>query len=452
MRKFHLVTYSSGLGLRPGPRVFLNSWKHCVGSTPVILGSDKYEDAICIDADPGPGGPILGRWKPFAEFVESLPADEGVLFADFRDVAFMRSPVQDLYRLLGDKSMLFFSEHQTTGQHAWCADQALRMTHLTGSPNPLNQLEINGGVIFGNQPAMLKFCRHMQEQAEKVHKLGIDISDQPIITRWAHANSATSAICTDHRVYCHGELVAASRWPASVPPESCAIFHQYDRHPGLDTRVMAKWLTPQDRNQCLPEVVIAHYQESLDWIRGRFPLNKITVYSKGPTPPKEYLKLPNVGFEAHTWFHHFAERYDTLAPITICLQGNPLAHIAADQARIFKTLNSLNGRDFSFFPIATLGHGKHQFPDGRPHHTRIPKKNPTSLGEICIAAETQKLWRTLFKQPPPHLWHSFYSGQFAVHKDRVHARPQEFYSLGRNLIKTKADACTAERFWWKVFS
>ncbi|MGL1148113.1 hypothetical protein ACSTLH_00765, partial [Vibrio parahaemolyticus] len=36
--------------------------------------------------------------------------------------------------------------------------------------------------------------------------------------------------------------------------------------------------------------------------------------------------LPNVGREAHTWIHHIIERYETLSPYTLFLQGNPLDH------------------------------------------------------------------------------------------------------------------------------
>jgi Protein of unknown function (DUF3431) len=78
------------------------------------------------------------------------------------------------------------------------------------------------------------------------------------------------------------------------------------------------------------EMVIARYNESLDWIKQE-PFNRypIIIYNKGnntnfATTDKvqKVISLKNVGKCDHTYFHHIVNRYDNLADITIFLPGS----------------------------------------------------------------------------------------------------------------------------------
>lgn len=73
------------------------------------------------------------------------------------------------------------------------------------------------------------------------------------------------------------------------------------------------------------ELVIARYQEPLDWL-GRVPSNvRVTAYDKSGDAGAS--ALPNVGREAHTYAHHVATRYDDLAAVTYFVQGDPFPHV-----------------------------------------------------------------------------------------------------------------------------
>lgn len=73
------------------------------------------------------------------------------------------------------------------------------------------------------------------------------------------------------------------------------------------------------------DLVIAHYNEPLEWLSSFSRL--ATVYSKGELPKepsiyREVKILPNWGRESHTYLHHIVQNYDTLADVTLFLQGN----------------------------------------------------------------------------------------------------------------------------------
>lgn len=78
------------------------------------------------------------------------------------------------------------------------------------------------------------------------------------------------------------------------------------------------------------EMVIARYNESLDWIKQE-PFNRypIIIYNKGNNTEfamtdkvKKVISLKNVGKCDHTYFHHIVNRYDNLADVTIFLPGS----------------------------------------------------------------------------------------------------------------------------------
>jgi hypothetical protein len=71
------------------------------------------------------------------------------------------------------------------------------------------------------------------------------------------------------------------------------------------------------------EIVVAHYSEDLDWL---LPVaNDATIYGKGEAPQSTNfspaINLPNIGRESHTYLHHIVENYDSLARISMFLQG-----------------------------------------------------------------------------------------------------------------------------------
>jgi hypothetical protein len=178
------------------------------------------------------------------------------------------------------------------------------------------------------------------------------------------------------------------------------------------------------------QFVVARYGESIEWTRG-LP-HPVLIYNKGIFDIEGAERLPNIGFEAQTFLHHFADRYDDLAEVTICLQGDPFPHVRGGLAAIFQAIEPIPLERFTFLPLARWG--DHQRPDGLPAHAGLGPAN-------------DRLWLEAKGHLPPNLWHSWYGGQFAVHRNLIHRHPREFWRRLSQLVITKEDACALERLW-----
>lgn len=81
-------------------------------------------------------------------------------------------------------------------------------------------------------------------------------------------------------------------------------------------------------------IVIARYNESLDWLDTCLTPQQrrsVLIYNKGPDPVSSQIKtLPNVGREAHTYLTYIIENYDNLPERVYFLQGDPFPHLQFD--------------------------------------------------------------------------------------------------------------------------
>lgn len=97
-------------------------------------------------------------------------------------------------------------------------------------------------------------------------------------------------------------------------------------------KVLNHYLNSKDIIEPSFEVVIARYNEDLNWAIKEFGTNtKVTVYNKGLDDlelPDNFtvIKLINIGREAHTYFYHIIKNYNMLADIILFLQGHPYEH------------------------------------------------------------------------------------------------------------------------------
>lgn len=88
----------------------------------------------------------------------------------------------------------------------------------------------------------------------------------------------------------------------------------------------------QGMNQSKLELVVANYEENLDWISTIPPslYDKLTIYNKGSY--KNYSQfiqkgartydLHNVGREGHTYLYHIVNNFDNLSEVTMFLPGS----------------------------------------------------------------------------------------------------------------------------------
>lgn len=220
-----------------------------------------------------------------------------------------------------------------------------------------------------------------------------------------------------------------------------------------------------------PELVIARYREDLSWLRALgLPA---TVYNKGPelapgvlTPQAwpsgaRVIPLPNIGREAHTFLTHIINEYEQLPEWTAFLQGDPFAHLAPPQeprpspAELRQKLMDLValGRPFAglaWFRLRCDGLG-------RPHDLADPAKEGRWKGwgkDIPVA----QVFEALFDAPAPQEFIARApTGNMLVRRERILARPLEFYRRALELVLADADDArntghAFERLWQAVFA
>ena len=192
------------------------------------------------------------------------------------------------------------------------------------------------------------------------------------------------------------------------------------------------------------ELVVARYTEDLRWLR-RVPREfRVTVYDKHPDEPYPgSVRLPNVGRESHTYFWHLAQRYDSLAPLTVFCQGRPFDH-AYD---FHTTLKELAAAPEGRAAFQWLGHIV-DTDDNRGRRLFVPwSKNPAGH-ELDIDG----FHRQLFGRPGPATYTFRLGAQFAVAGDLARGRSRQFWERAAELAAQFPEGphCL-ERMWDRVF-
>ncbi|MVM35138.1 DUF3431 domain-containing protein [Spirosoma sp. HMF4905] len=197
----------------------------------------------------------------------------------------------------------------------------------------------------------------------------------------------------------------------------------------------------------MPELVVAHYTENLNWLRNVPAGLQKTIYSKGPDHSLEHtvIPLPNVGREAHTYLHHIVNRYDSLAEWTIFCQGKPFDHAY----NFKKTL-----RDIVADPLTLeekqfhwLGH-LIDTDDDQGHRLF----QPWSKNEDGRGLDLRGFHYALFDTGGPLTYTFVLGAQFVIHRNLLRQKPVSFYKRALDVSVSFPDAAHCfERSWDRVF-
>lgn len=191
------------------------------------------------------------------------------------------------------------------------------------------------------------------------------------------------------------------------------------------------------------ELVIAHYNENLNWLRGVPATIKKTIYSKAENELDiQHMSLPNIGREAHTYLHHLVSRYDSLTDYTIFCQGKPFDH-AYD---FHTTLRTLASGELPSEPFVWLGHIiDTDTSDGNLF--RQWSKNESNEG-LDLAGFHQNL----FDKPGSETYPFALGAQWIITRKLVQKQPKSFYQKAFDLSVSFPHAAHCyERMWDKVF-
>jgi hypothetical protein len=190
------------------------------------------------------------------------------------------------------------------------------------------------------------------------------------------------------------------------------------------------------------ELVVARYNEDLAWLK-RVPKEfRITVYDKGDGSSGG-IRLKNEGREAHTYLHHLAERYASLANVTVFVQGHPFDH-APDLHKQLKGYADCTDTVADFYWLGFLA----DTDDPRGRRLFVPwSKNPERQ-----ELQLDEFHRELFGEPGPEAYRFFVGAQFAVTRATARRRPWEFYRKASALaVQFPLAPHCFERCWDHVF-
>lgn len=198
------------------------------------------------------------------------------------------------------------------------------------------------------------------------------------------------------------------------------------------------------------QIIIARYNENLDWVKKLIDKYDIFIYNKQKGIPKEiekfvkekkirYEELDNVGRESHTYFHHILKERNSFANKLFFTQAEPFDHIDpnndnASPEFFYDQLDDFFNGEYDF-----KGYGKKRFIWSRG----IGNKTPTM----------EKLWGDLFDEKLEE--HEFNNGGiFGVKKELILNRSKDFYKYCLKSLeydKNPMEGFCYERLWSCIF-
>jgi len=211
------------------------------------------------------------------------------------------------------------------------------------------------------------------------------------------------------------------------------------------------------------EIVIARYNENIDWILyPEFKNFKITCYNKGSNINLSFpsnikiINLPNVGKCDHTYLYHIINNYNYLTPVTIFIPGSWLdPHKIVYSNRLLNTV--INTQNTVFIGPYTNSVYKDLY------YFTLDEWETTNYNNKSLNNE-----KKLFLSPirPFGKWYEqlfntnininviTYLSMFAVHKNHIIQHPISYYQNIINFINTHSNPEVGhyiERSWGAIF-
>jgi hypothetical protein len=197
------------------------------------------------------------------------------------------------------------------------------------------------------------------------------------------------------------------------------------------------------------QVVVARYNESIDWL-SMFKQSRVHIYNKGsPLPKSQYnvVELPNVGREAHTYLQYVVDNYHKLPDVIFFTQGRIDDHVEPLTKKfVFDTYIYIDKvcKRVSFDAI-TSGFNENRLLEWKGELA------PAS----CDALEFYKRYIG-DGEDVPYPAFIYWAGIFSVKKERILSRPLSFYKTLLALPELQHSNCEVahyfERMWFYVFN
>jgi hypothetical protein len=205
------------------------------------------------------------------------------------------------------------------------------------------------------------------------------------------------------------------------------------------------------------QVIIARYREDVAWAQD-IGYDYI-VYDKGGDLPGNAVPLPNIGREGHTYMTHIVRHYESLADVTVFVQGDPFDHISEQGRGTVPMLRSMIedvvDRRVPFMGLAWFRLKCDRL--GHPHELAAVHNDGKWIGlsrDIPVGATFESLFNA---SCPDQVIARGASGCFCVRAERIRTRPKAFYEHAVRLFEADPDDLgntghAFERLWQFVFN
>lgn len=207
------------------------------------------------------------------------------------------------------------------------------------------------------------------------------------------------------------------------------------------------------------EIVVAHYNEDLSWLKDE--VDACSIYSKGGdknAPQYPHHKLPNIGREGHTYLYHIIKRYDTLADVTIFLQGRIDDHINISLGEIIERSLKTRDGEVTTFPFRELE--RFDDWDGIPWEEYPCWEKWSSMPCVRATKTPAQYWQQFFPGAKVPASVGYPPGAlFAIRKSTIQQYPRSFYQtiqeeffLGKMTHVNPETGHFLERFWLAIWN
>lgn len=208
------------------------------------------------------------------------------------------------------------------------------------------------------------------------------------------------------------------------------------------------------------KIVISRYNEPLDWLKKKVFHYPYIVYNKGPNSEfyksnyfDKEIKLKNVGREAHCYFTHIIQNYDTLDDITFFVPGS--LDSKNKYTRSVKLMKEFNGDTFSCVrePVFEK-HKNFKIDDYLCTNKKNSALNPDSTIKKSKTRPFGKWYNKTFKQPHKKSTCFTANSIFALTKETIRRKPKSYYETLLKQIDhhhNPEEVHYFERAWETVF-
>lgn len=190
-------------------------------------------------------------------------------------------------------------------------------------------------------------------------------------------------------------------------------------------------------------IVVARYNENIDWIYNIDTSINIYLYNKGSNLDIKLnnvniINLGNVGRESHIYLYHIIKNYNNLSDIILFTQANYKDHYSKDITDYFNLIN--------FFPTERIKYNFRNFENGVY----------TNIENLCFKDWLKKYIDVdidnYYKED--ELLYCKYGGIFSIKKENILSRSINYY---KNLIyqlyyKNPEVGHYFERSWYYIFN